>query len=123
MGTEFADQDANFISGGIPETLPQHWPKLRSLDLHDLKLEGPLPQSLERLENLTQLQVQMNNLDCHQDHGVDVLPRLMKHPKLRNLNINNNPKLCGCLPSVALPHLSIKYGGTSARICDNFAEL
>lgn len=116
--------DANFIYGGIPETLPEHWPNLRSLDLHDLKLEGPLPQSLERLENLTQLQVQMNDLDCHQDvHGVDVLARLMKHPKLRNFNIDANPKLCGCLPSVALPHLSIKYGGTSARICDNFAEL
>eukprot|EP00435_Cladocopium_sp_Y103_P040614 s541_g11.t1 len=116
--------DANFIYGGIPETLPEHWPKLRSLDLHDLKLEGPLPQSLERLENLTQLQVQMNDLDCHQGiHGVDVVARLMKHPKLRNFNIDANRKLCGCLPSVALPHLSVKYGGTSARICDNFAEL
>jgi hypothetical protein len=85
-------KDANFIYGGIPETLPGHWPNLRSLDLHDLKLEGPLPQSLERLENLTQLQVQMNDLDCHQDvHGVDVLARLMKHPKLRNFNIDANP--------------------------------
>lgn len=37
--------------------LPELWPHLRSLDLHDLKLSGALPLSLTTLENLTQLQV------------------------------------------------------------------
>eukprot|EP00438_Fugacium_kawagutii_P021583 Skav212167 [mRNA] locus=scaffold754:290297:295578:+ [translate_table: standard] len=104
--------DANFIYGTIPESLPELWPRLRSLDLHDLKLEGPLPESLEHLVNLTQLQVQMNDLHCQR---VDVVARLMKHPKLRNFNFDANPRLCGCLPQKAKAHLTIKFDGSSAK--------
>ena len=111
-----APKDANFIYGGIPASLPEFWPRLRSLDLHDLKLEGTLPQSLETLENLTQLQVAMNDLHCQ---DVDVVARLMKHPKLRRVNLDANPKLCGCLPSKPLPHLSVKFGGSAAQVCAN----
>eukprot|EP00438_Fugacium_kawagutii_P008448 Skav217429 [mRNA] locus=scaffold1729:135310:136755:+ [translate_table: standard] len=107
--------DANFIYGTIPDSLPELWPRLRSLDLHDLKLEGPLPESLEHLVNLTQLQVQMNDLHCQR---VDVVARLMKHPKLRNFNIDANPKLCGCLPRKAKSHLTINFAGSSAKVCD-----
>eukprot|EP00434_Breviolum_minutum_P008565 symbB.v1.2.007556.t1/scaffold432.1/size246310/6 len=109
--------DANFIHGNIPETLPQYWPKLRSLDLHDMKLTGPLPMSLVSLENLTQLQVQLNDLHCPE--GGDVIQRLMAKKKMRVLNLDANPRMCGCLPSEAPPFLHLQVGETSVEVgCD-----
>ncbi|CAJ1368902.1 unnamed protein product [Effrenium voratum] len=112
--------DANFIHGGIPEDLPQHWPHLRSLDLHDMNLTGPLPMSLTQLENLTQLQVQLNDLHC--SDGADVVAELLMKPKMRTLSMDANPKLCGCVPKVVRPHLRLQVGETSIKVgCD--AEL
>ncbi|CAK9076018.1 unnamed protein product [Durusdinium trenchii] len=106
--------DANFIYGHIPEDLPELWPNLRSLDLHDLKLSGPLPWSLRRLVNLTQLQVQLNDLYC--PDGIDVVAGLMKMPKMRTFNIDANPTMCGCLPSKVPAHLRMQVGETAVRI-------
>eukprot|EP00913_Durusdinium_trenchii_P017756 g16684.t1 len=105
--------DANFIYGHIPEDLPELWPNLRSLDLHDLKLSGPLPWSLRRLVNLTQLQVQLNDLYC--PDGIDVVAGLMKMPKMRTFNIDANPTMCGCLPSKVPAHLRMQVGETAVK--------
>lgn len=114
--------DANFIYGTIPEQLPELWPHLRSLDLHDLKLSGALPLSLTTLENLTQLQVQLNDLQCPE--GVDVIAALMKRPKMRVLHVDANPRMCGCLPPEAPHFLHLSVGETSIRLnCDEHLEL
>merc|ERR1712048_1329283 len=61
--------DANFVYGSIPPYLPDRWPNLRSLDLHDLFLTGVVPSSLLQLPNLTQLQLALNDLECNNDTG------------------------------------------------------
>ncbi|CAE7788100.1 ANKRD50 [Symbiodinium sp. CCMP2592] len=115
--------DANFIFGNIPDDIPDYWPRLRSLDLHDLQLTGPLPRSLVRLENLTQLQVQLNDLEC----GVgeeDVVAELLRLPKMRTLNVDANPRLCGCVPSRTRVDLNAQVGETQIEVgCSEKGEL
>eukprot|EP00435_Cladocopium_sp_Y103_P050325 s456_g15.t1 len=114
--------DAGILRDSKPQSiswmkLPELWPKLRSLDLHDMKLSGILPFSLTKLENLTQLQVQLNNLQCPE--GVDVVAALMKRPKMRMLHVDANPRMCGCLPPRAPRNLHLQVGETSIRLgCD-----
>ncbi|CAE7669292.1 Ankrd17 [Symbiodinium microadriaticum] len=115
--------DANFIFGNIPDDIPDLWPRLRSLDLHDLQLTGPLPRSLGRLENLTQLQVQLNDLECGAGEEA-VVAELLRHPKMRTLNVDANPRLCGCVPSRTRVDLRAQVGETQIKVgCSEREEL
>ncbi len=51
--------DGNFLTGGIPAYIADVWPKHRSLDLYDYKMDGPIPASLAKL-NFVKLQLQGN---------------------------------------------------------------
>eukprot|EP00054_Salpingoeca_dolichothecata_P011630 m.64566 g.64566 ORF g.64566 m.64566 type:complete len:402 (+) comp19556_c0_seq1:556-1761(+) len=83
--------DANFLTGPVPDWLPDYWPNLRSLDLFDNDFVGEFPQSYARLQKLEHAQLQCNDL-----HGV--VPRsFFELPRLRRVSIGQNPQLGGCV--------------------------
>merc|ERR1740130_2381084 len=53
--------DANFWHGSIPVEIGEKWPHLRTLDLYNNDMSGPLPSSLRQLRNLSNIQLQDNN--------------------------------------------------------------
>ena len=115
--------DANFIQGHIPDDLPDFWPHLRSLDLHDMQLKGPLPRSLSRLKNLSQLQVQLNDLECGLGQE-DAVEKLFLLPKMHSLNLDLNPRLCGCAPIETRAGMFAQIGETQIMVgCGMWAEL
>ena len=50
----------NFLTGSIPDDLHLRWPHLKSLDLYDNQMSGPIPDALGRL-GLVKLQLKANN--------------------------------------------------------------
>mmetsp|Transcript_173197 Transcript_173197/g.549878 ORF Transcript_173197/g.549878 Transcript_173197/m.549878 type:complete len:179 (+) Transcript_173197:984-1520(+) len=85
--------DGNFLKGGIPENIADLWPKLKSLDLYDNDMEGPIPASLARLD-FVKLQLNGNNFSGTIPTGVVN----MLHKNHMVLGLASNPHLEGCAP-------------------------
>jgi len=104
--------DGNFISGPIPEELPEAWPRLRSLDLYSNNLSGPIPSSLAEVP-WVKLQLQDNQLSGS-------VPGSLFRTGCCEFNIALNPGLAGCLPPGAVEHERIGrrgFFGTGVRQC------
>jgi len=84
--------DGNFLTGAIPENLPDVWPSLQSLDLYDNMMEGTIPESLARLD-LVKLQLQGNNFSGILPPSLATKLTLETHA----WNVAANPELQGCL--------------------------
>lgn len=89
--------DGNFITGTIPENLPEVWPSLQSLDLYDNMMEGAIPESLARLD-LVKFQLQGNNFSGTLPPSLAAKLTLETHA----WNVAANPELQGCLETHAV---------------------
>merc|ERR1712113_460877 len=102
------------------------------------------------MENLTELQLQANDIACELAAKASSSPvsgmvsQLVRMPMMRWLHLNSNPKLCGCLspnsteecenPGLvghqqdsgvgANTMVAVQMGGTQiSRTCDRFHEI
>mmetsp|Transcript_47189 Transcript_47189/g.95253 ORF Transcript_47189/g.95253 Transcript_47189/m.95253 type:complete len:253 (-) Transcript_47189:125-883(-) len=108
--------DGNFISGAIPEDLPQAWPHLRSLDLYNNNLTGHIPHSLAE-RPWVQLQLQDNKLS-------GPVPAALFRSGSCNFNIAFNDNLTGCIPRDAYrePEGHDGFVRTKVRQCQSGAH-
>jgi len=84
--------DQNFLSGSIPDWIPEKWPDLRSLDLYSNRLSGGIPEGLLQMPRLFQIQLHDNLLSGH-------APRTETFSSsVRFIDVSVNPSLTGCWP-------------------------
>merc|ERR1712232_772291 len=83
--------DGNWFYGSVPGRLmADSWPQLRTLDLYDNNLTGPVPSELGDMPNLDWVQLQGNRLD-------GIVPANVIAPRRFNrLKLSHNPELRGC---------------------------
>eukprot|EP00933_Yihiella_yeosuensis_P079933 TRINITY_DN9334_c0_g8_i1.p1 TRINITY_DN9334_c0_g8~~TRINITY_DN9334_c0_g8_i1.p1 ORF type:complete len:563 (-),score=78.17 TRINITY_DN9334_c0_g8_i1:55-1743(-) len=94
--------DANWFSGSIPDFISGRWPRMRSLDLYNNNMSGPLPAALLEMKNLTKLQLQDNDFSCSEEPTTEeagIVARLARMPNMDFLFLDSNPRLCGCIPA------------------------
>jgi len=101
--------DGNFLTGKIPDDIALRWPRLKSLDLYDNDLEGPLPESLGTLP-FVKLQLHANNFEGRVPQNVW---RLTQRPHLL-LGLQENINLTGC---ASVGHWQHGVPGTAIGPC------
>jgi len=100
--------DGCFLTGSIPDNLPEVWPKLISLDLYNNEMSGTIPKSLGTLP-FVKLQLQDNYFSGEVPSEVFAL---MKAPSI-TLGLSGNAELTGC-------YSKRKIGGTKiTRDCNS----
>lgn len=73
--------------------MAESWPQLRTLDLYDNNLTGPVPSQLADMRNLDFVQLQGNRFEG------TVPAKVLAPGRFNRLKLSHNPELKGCLPN------------------------